>query len=333
MSQSVAEPSAALIRATLINGAADLAPGQYGSVLTGTLVVSDDVEGSGVWTRTLGVWTITSTYGYHSSANAWVARGNVPGSQWLDATVDLSGAISPTLLFWNRRSLSFSNARVYACGGEFVEYNSANGPRVGWAEEVVDIWPCASNSATQIRFEFQCTAYPACNSDVWAIDDIIVADGARLAEIGPSPDPGQGWGRMHLDRSLDHWGAMWFTDVVPGLQTGEVVTFSFPVPASGAGFRATLVWSDYPAIPNAATALVNDLDLDLTGSQGAGLYPNGLDGPDRVNNVEQLRGSVGPGVARLTVKGENVPQGPQPFALLVTLDYQRYYLPVALRSE
>jgi hypothetical protein len=334
MSETGAAPSAALVRATLINGASDLAPGQYGQALTGTLVVSDDVESSGVWTATSGGWIVTNTYGFYSPDNAWVAQGTTGLGFWrLDATVDLSGVVSPTLLFWNHRSLSYSNARVHACGGEFVEYNSAQGPRVGWAEEGVDIWPCAGNSSTQIRFEFQCTSHPACSSDVWAIDDITVADGARLAEIGSAPDPGQGWGRLNLDRSLDHWGAMWFTDVVPGLQTGEVVTFSFPVPESGAGLCATLVWSDYPAIPNAAAALVNDLDLGLVGSQGAGLYPNGLDGPDRVNNVEQLLGTVGPGATQLTVRGENVPQGPQPFALVVTLDYQHYYLPVVLRFE
>ena len=42
--QGVISPSAALVRATLIHGADDLSPGQYGPAVTGTLVISDDVE-------------------------------------------------------------------------------------------------------------------------------------------------------------------------------------------------------------------------------------------------------------------------------------------------
>jgi len=125
-------PSAALVRATLIQGAMDLSPGQYGPAVTGIVIISDDVEATPVWTSTMGGWIITSTYGAHSPGRAWAAPG-AAGFQRLDATVSLEGVASPVLLFWDRRALSGSAARVHACGGQQVAYDWANGGRVGWA--------------------------------------------------------------------------------------------------------------------------------------------------------------------------------------------------------
>jgi hypothetical protein len=111
-----------------------------------------------------------------------------------------------------------------------------------------------------------------------------------------------------------------------GLETGEAVTFTFPVYPVDVPFRATLVWSDYPALPNAAVALVNDLDLEVVMPGGETLLPNRLDRPDRANNVERVEGTIGEaGIARVVITGHNVPQGRQPFALFVTFNR----LPVA----
>jgi len=335
--QGYTTPSAALVRATLVHGAADISPGQYGPAVTGTLVISDDAEGTGVWTSTS--WVVTETYGYHSPNNAWVARGTALGFQRLDATVDLSGTTSPLLLFWNRRAISGSAARVYACGSQRVVYNWSDGGRVGWALEGVDVSHCAGNEAALLRFEFQCTAGCTPSSpDVWALDDIVVADEAHLAEVATPPGPGQGWGRLDLATSLQPWGTRWYTDVVPGLQTGEAITFTFTVRQPSVPFRATLVWSDYPASPSAAVALVNDLDMELEAPNGATSYPNGLVSPDQANNIEQIELSdPSPGTYRLVVRGHNVPFGPQPYALAVTLNGEmvrpRVYLPLVVRGS
>lgn len=329
-------PSAALMKAALINGAADLTPGQYGPAVTGTVVVSDDVEGSGVWTST--TWVVTSTWGSHSPDRAWVAVGQI-GIQRLDATLDLSGVSSPTLILWNYRSLSYSAARVYACGIKKVEYGSPDSARLGWAVEAIDIRDCAGNAAALIRFEFQCTTYKACTADVWAVDDIVVADGARLAEVGPAPDPGQGWGRLSLTGTLGLTpSARWYGfDEAPGLETGWAVGYQAEVTGTAASLRATLAWSDYPASPAAAKALVNDLDLLLETPEGEVVYPNGADGPDRINNVERIElRSPPPGTYRLVVRGVNVPLGPQPYGLVVSVEGYvrplRAYLPLVARA-
>jgi subtilisin family serine protease len=326
------DPSAALVRALLIHGATDLAPGQYGEAVTGTVVISDHVEGSGVWTS--ATWIVTDTYGAHSPAWAWVAEGEI-GFQRLDATVDLSSRISPTLFFWNRRAVAHSAARVKACGTEFVEYDANNGGNVGWALEAVRIPSCAGVVAAEVQFELQCLSSPACEADVWAVDDIVVADGARLAEVGPVPDPGQGWGRLDLAASLasEPGVGRWLVDEGIGLTTGQGVTYTLQVMDPSVPLQATLVWSDYPASPAAAVALVNDLDLELERPDGEIVYPNRLAEPDRANNVERIAVD-GPvtGAYRLRVRGTNIPHAPQPFALLVTFGTHEHFLPLVVRG-
>ncbi len=49
-----------------------------------------------------------------------------------------------------------------------------------------------------------------------------------------------------------------------GLQTSGVVTYTVPVASGTAQLNATLVWSDYPSNPSAASNLVNDLDFKIT---------------------------------------------------------------------
>jgi hypothetical protein len=330
--QGVVTPSAALLRATLIHGAEDLAPGQYGPAITGTLIISDDVEGTSVWTST--TWVVTETCGAHSPANAWTARG-VLGPQRLDAILNLSNTITPTLLFWNRRAFSRSTARVYACGVPV----SPQGGYTGWTREAISISACAGVTNALVRFDLQCTAGCGPTSpDLWAVDDIAIADGVRLAEINSPPDPGQGWGRLDLAGSLlpQAHANRWFADVSPGLHTEENLQVTVIVTDTTVPLRVTLVWSDYPASPVAAVALVNDLDLMLASPSGEAIYPNGSSSPDRINTVEQIIvQSPAAGTYRLTVSGYNAPFGPQPLALIITVGGQvlpqQVYLPLVLK--
>jgi len=93
-----------------------------------------------------------------------------------------------------------------------------------------------------------------------------------------------------------------------------------PVP-----IKITLVWTDYPGSPGAIKSLVNDLDLDVLDIKDSVSYVGnealtGKKIPDRINNVEQV---VIPHPAtgrkfRIRVTGFNIPQGPQPFSLVVS---------------
>jgi len=136
-------------------------------------------------------------------------------------------------------------------------------------------------------------------------------------------------------------------------------TFEISSPQTGGPFRVTLAWTDYPGSPTAGKALVNDLDLEIVAPDGThyygnqDLYDNGGDpygcrrgGPwDQCNNVE---GVIVPqatyGTYTVIVHGYNVPQGPQPFAVVASGDnldeytgpppeYDNFiYLPLVLRQ-
>jgi hypothetical protein len=104
------------------------------------------------------------------------------------------------------------------------------------------------------------------------------------------------------------------------------------VATTGGPFRISLVWTDYPGSPAASKALVNNLDLEVIAPDGkhyfgnTGVYSAGhscmRDGKwDRCNNVEGvLIPKALNGTYTVIVHGYNVPNGPQPFALVASGD-------------
>ncbi|MEL5995027.1 S8 family peptidase [Hymenobacter segetis] len=112
---------------------------------------------------------------------------------------------------------------------------------------------------------------------------------------------------------------------------GTDQVFRITVPASQQQLKATLAWSDPAATANAATALVNDLDLELvnvsTGQRWLpwvlSAYPNADSlarparrRPDHLNNAERITLTLpAAGTYELHVRGFAVPQGPQAFSL------------------
>jgi subtilisin family serine protease len=140
-------------------------------------------------------------------------------------------------------------------------------------------------------------------------------------EMPAAPNYVEGWGRVDLKGSLYPEGEaeLQLADETDGLETGESATYRYVVGTPEVPFRATMVYSDYPASPAAAVALVNDLDLTVTIPDGEIVYPNGLDGPDGVNNVEAIYiASPAPGIYTVAVSGNNIPRGPQPYAIVIT---------------
>jgi hypothetical protein len=137
------------------------------------------------------------------------------------------------------------------------------------------------------------------------------------------PNSYEGWGRVDLGAATD--GSRRFEDSGTGLTTGATWSHSYDV-ASGTPFKVTLAWSDYPGTSSATKMLVNDLDLEVSGPGGAFYRGNvfargwsvagGL--RDNTNNLENVFvQSPAPGTWTVTVRAYNVPQGPQPFALVV----------------
>ncbi|MBD3286788.1 S8 family serine peptidase, partial [candidate division WOR-3 bacterium] len=146
----------------------------------------------------------------------------------------------------------------------------------------------------------------------------------------PIPDNKVGWGRICVDSVLYFSGEenkLFVDDFTGGIQTGDEITYYVDLGAGSWPLRVTLVWTDPPAEMSAGRKLVNDLDLEAISPSG-GIYRGNVftrgyskkyGNPD-VLNVEECLRIREPETGRWTikVKGTNAPQGPQPYALVIT---------------
>ncbi|MEE8111540.1 MAG: S8 family serine peptidase, partial [Acidobacteriota bacterium] len=162
-------------------------------------------------------------------------------------------------------------------------------------------------------------------------------DGAVALGAGaPAADFAAGFGRLLLSSTLPFPGSTFrlaIDDHREGVSTGSAVHHAFDV-GGGTPLRATLVWTDYPADLNAATARVNELILEAidpngnvwfqTLDPGTGLPAqtmNSADPHDAVNVEERLTFiNPDPGRWVFRVRGDHVPIDPQPFALVMRGD-------------
>lgn len=139
------------------------------------------------------------------------------------------------------------------------------------------------------------------------------------------PSRDQGWGRTNLAKLFPAAPeTLKFDNESIALSTGGVKDYTYTVTSSGTPLKISLVWTDYPGSTTASKALVNDLDLTVTGPDGTAYHGNDFAAPfndsaDRLNNVENVFiKSPAPGNYRVTVKGYNIPNGPQKYSLVVS---------------
>ncbi|MFT5050015.1 MAG: subtilisin family serine protease [Chlamydiales bacterium] len=138
------------------------------------------------------------------------------------------------------------------------------------------------------------------------------------------PDYKTGYGSVRAVPAIDFLRTGNFVE--KPMDQGGLALFAVSV-MGGEDLRVTLAWDDFPATPNVAGALVNDLDLHLFSPSGVEAFPWTLDplSPgtpavrnqhDHLNNIEQVFvAGAESGVWRIEVRGTTVPQGPQDFSL------------------
>ncbi|MDP4181671.1 MAG: S8 family serine peptidase [Bacillota bacterium] len=150
----------------------------------------------------------------------------------------------------------------------------------------------------------------------------FIINGA-LGQSGNTED--KGWGKVSLYDSLF---ATHIINDTAALTTGNSLSYSVPCTKTDRPLKVSLVWSDYPAAPLSAHALVNDLDLKVTSPDGSvSYYGNNFTSPynsnfDRTNNVENvIINNPVAGNYKVEVIGYNIPYGPQPFALVSSDDF------------
>ena len=168
-----------------------------------------------------------------------------------------------------------------------------------------------------------------------AVDLLDENNDGVLDNANPIPNAHEGWGRVDLVNATDATD-LYFDETVP-LSTGASTSLTFDVTSAGAPFKATLAWTDYPSSTSAVTNLVNDLDLTVTAPDGTIYKGNVFSGgwsvqggaADRLNNVENVYVfAAAAGTWTVTVNGYNIPQGPQPFALVVDTPSEAGGLPM-----
>lgn len=140
-------------------------------------------------------------------------------------------------------------------------------------------------------------------------------------DVTARPDNNQGWGRVDMVNTLiyDDVRGLEFVEH-PGLDTAQDYELELFV-GSDAPLRVSLVWTDFPGTEASGGALTNDLDLIVEAPDGTYLGNEVLTGggADRANNVEGVDlNAPESGSYTIRVEGFNVPEGPQPFALVVT---------------
>ncbi len=170
----------------------------------------------------------------------------------------------------------------------------------------------------------------------------ITGYGNTSQEAGkPIPNNHEGWGLVNVGAATT--GQRNFQNGV-NISTGTTITYTYQISSTGSPFKVTLAWSDYPgSLPSGG--LVNNLDLRVTAPDGTvylgNQFTNGWSvtggTADTLNNVESVFvQSAATGAWKVAVKGTNVPQGPQPFAFVVTGSFipqntYRIYQPVVRR--
>lgn len=154
---------------------------------------------------------------------------------------------------------------------------------------------------------------------------------------GPAaiPNNTEGWGRIHLQRTLaDGQQAVRIDQTELLTDLGGVYERTYGVPSSTDGVRITLSWTDAPGAVNASPALVNNLDLEVVADgtlYRGNVFTNGISATggtaDALNNNENV--FLPPGVGSVTVRvrattlpGDGVPNvgdaTDQDFALVCT---------------
>ena len=146
-------------------------------------------------------------------------------------------------------------------------------------------------------------------------------------EIGnPGPDFSYGFGWMNAEKAVqDLETGNYF---ISSVSTGGSNNHNINVPNNTAELKVMLYWNDAPAIPLAASTLINDLDLTvkkggidyfpwILNPAPAGVNTNATTGIDHTNNIEQVTiSNPAQGNYTINITGFSVPQGPQEYVVV-----------------
>ncbi len=161
----------------------------------------------------------------------------------------------------------------------------------------------------------------------WLLRSILINGAADIGAAGP--DFETGYGLLDALASIQ-------TVTDNRFFTGQAVQgseniFLIDIPAGSRNLRVTLSWNDTAAIPGAAKALINDIDMEIIHQGSAttwlpwvlNIYPaadslrkQAIRAVDTLNNNEQVTiENLLPGQYQVRIKGTKISSGPVPFAV------------------
>jgi hypothetical protein len=142
----------------------------------------------------------------------------------------------------------------------------------------------------------------------------------------PGPDFTYGFGMMNVRRAVEAVDSNRY--FVSSVANAGSKTHNITIPANTRRLKVMLYWNDVAAASNAATALVNDLDLLVTepsstlhrpltlNSSPANVNNNAVEAADHLNNIEQVViDNPAAGVYVAGINGFNIPSGVQDYVL------------------
>ncbi len=181
--------------------------------------------------------------------------------------------------------------------------------------------PAASGAAALLYQHF--THITGSAPEPETLKALLIHSATDLGRTGP--DYEFGWGLINAQSAADLISQQaWQIGTLSA--TGAVADYPLAVSADSTELKVTLVWTDPAGSPEAAKALVNDLDLVLTDPNGVRYYPWILDkdkptvsattGSNRLDNIEQvLVSNPRSGTWTVSVRGYAVSLGPQHFTV------------------
>ena len=159
-----------------------------------------------------------------------------------------------------------------------------------------------------------------------ALVKALLINGADVLEGYSFPSMIAGWGRINVSNTIAppaYVDVQFVDDDYSINATGDSLSFVYEAGEVLSELKITIVWTDPAADTSATITLVNNLDVNAISPSGEVYNGNDFTAPyddttDTINNVEQLV-ITNPDKGNWTfkIKGENIPQGPQPFALVL----------------
>ncbi|MDI3322734.1 S8 family serine peptidase [Pinibacter soli] len=151
----------------------------------------------------------------------------------------------------------------------------------------------------------------------------VVCNGAEDKGLA-GPDYAYGFGNLNARRAVEALENN--TYFINAATNGSVQTRTINNIPAGAQVKIMLYWADPAALPNAVSALINNLDLTVTDASSTlhrPLTPNpanptatAVEGVDNLNNIEQVVvNNSAAGDFTINVTGTNVTTGPQNYVV------------------